>query len=110
MLPTTLRSASFLAAILLFPVACADAGAGKESAGATAPSAQAAVHGLRCGCAIESVGKCGNFIEVEGQYLPLKAPIDLGPMAFCEQDGLKARADGRVENGAFVATTFAYVP
>jgi hypothetical protein len=31
-------------------------------------------------------------------------------MAFCEKDGLRARADGQVENGAFVATTFAYAP
>jgi hypothetical protein len=111
MLTTPLRSALLFAALLLFPIACADAGAGpgQQTAAAPVPSAQAAVHGLKCGCAIESVGKCGNFIEVEGRYLPLKAPIDLGPMAFCEQDGLRARADGQVENGAFVATTFAYV-
>ena len=108
MLATTLRSLLLATSVPLLAISCADAGVGQGPAGATAPTAQATVHALKCGCAIESIGECGNYIEVDGQYAELKAPIDLGPMAFCHKDGLRARVDGRLENGVFVATSFAY--
>lgn len=72
------------------------------------PSAEAQVHALACGCALDDVGVCGEYIEVEGAYLALVAPHDLGSMPFCHKDGLRARVDGEVRDGKFVASTFAY--
>ncbi|QDU68296.1 hypothetical protein [Engelhardtia mirabilis] len=76
---------------------------------ATVPSDQAQTHALICGCALEEVGACGEYIEVDGEFVALEAPIDLGYMPFCHKDGLQARADGELKDGKFVATTFAMV-
>lgn len=78
-------------------------------ASAPQPSASASVHSLRCGCDIESVGTCGEYIEVDGAFVPLKLPVDLGSMPFCGHEHLRAKVDGHMENGTFVATSFAYV-
>ncbi|MEM7516483.1 MAG: hypothetical protein AAF368_06135, partial [Planctomycetota bacterium] len=52
---------------------------------AVMPSADATVRALKCGCAIDAVGRCSEFIEVEGDYVPLELPVDLGPMPFCRK-------------------------
>ena len=52
---------------------------------------------------------CSEHIEVDGSFVPLLPPVDLGHMPFCHQDGLRARVDGSLQDGRFVATTFAYV-
>lgn len=101
-----------LTVVLCLPLSCTEGGGGAGGAPETAatPASLGTVHALKCGCAIESVGHCGEYIEVEGQWVALKAPIDLGSMPFCHKDGLRARVEGRVENGVFVATAFAYEP
>lgn len=83
---------------------------GAASSALPAPSADAVAHDLRCGCAIDAVGACGEYIDVDGKFVELRLPgAGLGDMPFCGKDGLSARVDGAVEDGVFVATTFAYV-
>ncbi|MEO0651502.1 MAG: hypothetical protein AAFZ65_12575 [Planctomycetota bacterium] len=73
------------------------------------PSAQATEHAVVCGCALEEVGHCSEWIDVEGEWVELELPIDMGSMPFCRKDGLVAKVDGEVQGETFVATTFAYV-
>jgi len=108
-----LSSAIALALLLVLLASCGD---GVDTAAASpaefadvVPSTDAMEHNLKCGCAIESVGRCGNFIEVDGDFVALEAPLELGEMAFCGKDDMHARCDGEVTDGVFVATTFEYV-
>lgn len=123
MIANTLRSSFLIAAPLLLAVACGEAGTAKTPAAATQPAttapaattpataaASTAVHGVKCGCAIPSIGECGNYIEVDGKYVALETPTPLGPMAFCGKDGLRAKVDGQVEGEVFVASSFALEP
>jgi hypothetical protein len=75
--------------------------------------AEGQVHTLRCGCAVEEVGQCGNYIEIEGQFVELVLPeektAELGEMPFCGKDDLMASVEGEMVDGKFVATTFEYV-
>jgi hypothetical protein len=68
-------------------------------------------HDVRCGCALSEVGHCGNYIEVEGQFVELVLPEekDLGDTPFCGKEELVAQAEGELVDGKFVATTFEYV-
>lgn len=67
------------------------------------------VHAVRCGCAIDTVGRCGNYVDVDGHPLPLQGDLGLGKMEFCGRDGLQATVEGSVADGAFVATSFELV-
>jgi hypothetical protein len=71
------------------------------------------VHGLRCGCAVEGVGQCGNYIEVDGEFVELVLPAEtaeeLGEMPFCGKTDLVANVEGEIVDGKFVATEFEYV-
>ena len=75
---------------------------------APAPTADAQVHAVECGCTVEGVGKCSEYIQVDGEMVPLKLPVDMGSMPFCGKSGLHARCDGEMVDGVFVASTFAY--
>src|SRR5690606_33982230 len=66
--------------------------------------ANGTVHRVQCGCAIESVGKCSEWIEVDGEYVPLAGDLGLGSMPFCRKEGLRARVSGAMKDGKFVAT------
>ena len=49
-----------------------------------AAAADMAVYDVKCGCSIDSVGHCGNFIMIDGDYIPMLHP-DLGKMEWCRQ-------------------------
>lgn len=66
-----------------------------------------ATHAVACGCALEEVGVCGNYVEVDGEFIELKGDVGLGVMEFCGQSGLEASLTGSVVDGAFVATSYA---
>lgn len=63
-----------------------------------------AVRHAKCGCSIEGIGKCGNYIMVEGQYVPL-IHKSLGKMEFCEHKdaGCKIKVAGLMKDGNYVA-------
>jgi hypothetical protein len=66
---------------------------------------EVAVREAKCGCSIEGIGHCGNYILVEGQYVPLIHP-KLGKMEFCAQKakGVKIKVAGLMKDGKYVAS------
>lgn len=106
---------SILTVLALLPLTACTAEAPQPAPEAVSaePSAEATEHPVICGCALEHVGHCSEWIEVDGQWVALELPVDLGSMPFCRKDGLVARVDGAVEGegeqAKFVATGFALV-
>lgn len=69
------------------------------------PTAQeVAVFDAKCGCSIDGVGHCGNYILIEGKYVPLIHP-SLGKMEFCQHKdaGVKIEVAGSMKDGKYVA-------
>ena len=76
-----------------------------------APTAEASVgtaaaaseHTVQCGCSIASVGHCGNYIEVSGEYLPIANgdAFGLGGMQWCGQGPVTVQAAGEAVEGKF---------
>jgi len=58
----------------------------------------------KCGCSIEGVGHCGNFVMIEGKYVPL-VHASLGKMEFCKQKaaGAKIEVKGAMKDGKYIA-------
>jgi hypothetical protein len=77
----------------------------QEAPAADAPS-QLSAHTAQCGCTISSVGTCGNYIEVDGEYLPIanSAEFDLSGMQWCGQGPVAIQASGKVTDGEFHLT------
>ena len=101
------RLFTIVLSIALIVAACGQAA---SSDGATAVADGTALDGeytVRCGCAIDEVGKCGNFVEVAGNNMMLTGDIGLGPMEFCKQPDQMAHVHGTVTDGKVVATEFA---
>ncbi|MCK5941405.1 MAG: hypothetical protein KAI24_05495 [Planctomycetes bacterium] len=65
------------------------------------------VHAVKCGCSIDGVRRCGNYIEIAGRYVPIVHP-KLGMMEWCsKQDaGAKIETTGELQDGKFVATAW----
>ncbi len=63
-------------------------------------------HNVLCGCKIESVGKCGNYVEFDGEYAELTNGSDfgLGGMEWCTTSDNHAVLSGTRTGGEFVAT------
>jgi hypothetical protein len=66
-----------------------------------------AVRNVSCGCALEEVGHCGNYIQIDSKYVEIANSEDLGlgPMEWCGKSGVRAKSAGNIKNGTFVATT-----
>jgi len=66
-----------------------------------------ATRNVSCGCVLEEVGHCGDYIEIEGRYVAISnwEEMGLGGMEWCGQSGVRAESAGRIEEGVFVATT-----
>jgi hypothetical protein len=60
----------------------------------------------RCGCAIDSIGHCGNYVVVDGAPVELEGDLGLGAMEFCGQDGRSARVAGIVHAGKVTPSEF----
>lgn len=60
-----------------------------------------------CGCAIEEVHKCGEWVTIDGKNVQFANKIldaDGKPMSmpFCQKTGLTAKLEGDVVDGKFV--------
>ena len=66
-----------------------------------------ATRNVTCGCTLEEVGHCGNYIEIESQYVEIanSEELNLGKMEWCGKSGIHAESAGKIKNGKFVATT-----
>lgn len=62
------------------------------------------VHDVMCGCSIDGVGHCGNFIKLEGKYVPV-LHASLGRMEWCKHKdkGAKVETTGELKDGKFIA-------
>lgn len=76
----------------------------------TPVSIETSVHNVKCGCAIDSIGSCGNYVEIDGEYAEFAngKEFDLTEMAWCGAEGdVQAEVAGTLEGGIFTATAFA---
>jgi len=71
------------------------------------PAATAELHDAMCGCSIEGMAGCGNYIHIDGEFVVLEHP-SLGAMEFCKdkKDGAKILVTGSMVDGKYVATTY----
>ncbi len=69
--------------------------------------AVAAEYDAICGCSLDGVGVCGNYVEIDGEHVVLEHP-DLGVMEFCEdkEKGARIKIAGAMADGKFVATHY----
>jgi len=66
-----------------------------------------ATRNVSCGCALEEVGSCGNYVEIESKYVEIAngEELGLGKMEWCKKEGVQAESAGEIKNGKFVAAT-----
>ncbi|MHC5066154.1 MAG: hypothetical protein ACYTG5_19515 [Planctomycetota bacterium] len=72
-----------------------------------AAEAEMQAHDAMCGCSIEGIGKCGNYIMVDDEYVTLIWP-ELGVMEYCKdkKNGAKIEVAGEMVDGKYVATAY----
>ncbi|MFT4646976.1 MAG: hypothetical protein ACI9X4_000182 [Glaciecola sp.] len=70
------------------------------------------VHSVECGCSdtVTSTKKCGNYVQVGEQYLPIEGDLGLGKMEWCGQHGVNAQVKGEVKDGKFMGESLTVVP
>lgn len=107
-------------ATLLFPVlfaACTAKAPEPTTPEPAAPSEAAAytvaeptVHDAKCGCSIDGIRRCGNYMMVDGKYVTILWP-DLGKMEWCSAGdaGAKIEVTGGMQDGKFVAKSYKLV-
>ena len=68
-----------------------------------------AVRTVTCGCTLEEIGHCGNYVEIGSKYIEIAngAELGLGGMEWCGKSGVQAETAGEIKDGKFVATTLA---
>ena len=109
-LEQTMKSLVILVLALL-PIACTakEPAATASNSSEQAPLASAvepAVHDVICGHKIESVGACGNYVDVDGKWLEIEngAAYGLGAMGWCSSEDSKVEIAGEVKEDKFFAT------
>lgn len=72
----------------------------------------AASRHVACGCAIEGIGACGNYIEIDGKFVYIAnwADFGLGAMEWCGKDSVTVEASGEIRDGEFFAATLEEIP
>jgi len=95
--------------LCLLPLACTtkEAPATAKPASTAAPAAAQAITGVHevvCGCALEEIGKCGNYCDVDGKWVQFAPGAGLGVMEWCGQGEKKAEVTGQLVDGKVVAT------
>ncbi len=65
-------------------------------------------HGVKCGCDIEEVDRCGNYVDIDGMYYEFDKEVGEGTkldaMEWCGVDGASAEVEGEIKDGIFTAT------
>ena len=66
-----------------------------------------ATRNVSCGCALEEVGHCGNYIEIDSRYVEIanSKELGLGKMEWCNKSGVQAESSGEIKDGKFLAAT-----
>jgi hypothetical protein len=93
--------ASLVAFVLLGAAACGDTTSSDSSAAnASAKAVPAAMREVRCGCKIDGIGKCGNYVSVDGKWLEItnREERGLGVMEWCSADSkVEAEVAGELD-------------
>jgi hypothetical protein len=60
-----------------------------------------------CGCALEEVGHCGNYVQIDSKYVALanSEELGLGGMEWCGKSDVKVETAGEVKDGKFIAAS-----
>jgi len=99
---------------LAFPLVACSSDVEAESASPDAPAKviadMAVATGTRtvqCGCSIEGIGKCGNYVEIDDQFVLIEnsKALGLGTMEWCADGPAQAECTGAIKDGKFVAAT-----
>lgn len=70
---------------------------------------------VKCGCEIDGVKKCSEFVEFKGKFMPLVLPADVKAklpnptMPFCKKKDAEGWIQGEVKDGKAYATSFRFV-
>jgi hypothetical protein len=96
-LPKTMKHHLLALALALPALACTAEVASEAPAPATSAepvALTASTHEVRCGCGIDSIKKCGNYVDVDGTWAQIANPADfgLGKMEWCGEKGHKVEA------------------
>ena len=69
----------------------------------------AGVSNVSCGCKVEGIGECGNYVEIGSQFVEIANSEELGleEMEWCKLSHVSANVAGEVKDGKFVGTTLA---
>jgi hypothetical protein len=62
---------------------------------------------VSCGCALEEVGHCGDYMQIDNKYVEIANGEEhgLGKMEWCKKSGVQVDSAGEVKSGKFVAAT-----
>jgi len=66
-----------------------------------------ATRAVTCGCAVEEIGHCGNYVKIDSRYVGIANNTDLGlgGMEWCGKSDVTAETAGEIKDGKFVVTT-----
>ena len=61
---------------------------------------------VACGCSVEGVGECGNYIEIDGKFTAIAnwEELGLGAMEWCKKENQHASSAGELRGDKFYAT------
>lgn len=85
---------------LLSTAACGDTGSSSSARASASQAVPAAVREVRCGCRIEGIHKCGNYVAVDGKWLEItnREERGLGVMEWCSATGkVEAEVAGELD-------------
>ncbi|MEZ5973729.1 MAG: hypothetical protein R3F17_05915 [Planctomycetota bacterium] len=98
-----------LLSLLALPIACtqkAEPKAEGTQTASTEPRKTGPIEGdytVNCGCKIDEIGHCGNYVLVEGHAYEIQGDLGLGKMEWCSTGAKHAHIKG-VLNGANCTT------
>ena len=76
--------------------------------GEAAVAVDLATREVKCGCAIESIGTCGNYVDIDGSwaYIANSTDLGLGSMEWCgAEETVMAETKGELKGSKFHALT-----
>lgn len=79
----------------------------QEQAGVADMTVELATLNASCGCALEEVGHCGNYVQIDSKYVALanSEELGLGGMEWCGKSDVKVETAGEVKDGKFIAAS-----
>ena len=83
--------------------------AGQSKSALEDMAVELAVRPVTCGCKVQEIGKCGNYVKIGSHYVEIanSEELGLGEMEWCKLSHVTANVAGEVKDGTFVATTVA---